>query len=74
MTRHPVQSSNIKSIGHDPKTNTLEVEFGSGGVYQYHGVPAEEHSNLIHHPHDGSIGKHLHVHIKGKYACMKVSE
>lgn len=38
MIRQPVSSSNIRSIGYDSKSNTLEIEFHSGGVYQYFGV------------------------------------
>ena len=69
MIRVPVQSSNIRSIGHDPLTNTLEVEFVNGGVYQYDGVPAEKHSALVGAE---SIGRHLHQHIKQNHAARKL--
>ena len=39
MDRNQVASSNIRSIGYDMQTQTLEVEFLSGWVYQYYGVP-----------------------------------
>jgi len=39
MLRMSVSSSNISSVGYDPKTQTLEVEFHNGGVYQYFNVP-----------------------------------
>lgn len=39
MYRIPVNSSNIKSIGYDKSTATLEVEFTSLDVYQYFNVP-----------------------------------
>lgn len=29
----PVVSSNVKAIGFDDKTNTLRVQFNSGGMY-----------------------------------------
>lgn len=37
ISRIPVESSQLKSIGYDPETQTLEVEFasGSGGIYRY---------------------------------------
>jgi hypothetical protein len=38
VDRKPVSSSNISSIGYDPKSQTLEIEFHSGGIYQYDGV------------------------------------
>jgi hypothetical protein len=39
MERHSVTSSNVKSIGYDASSSTLEVEFNSGGIYQYYSVP-----------------------------------
>ena len=39
MDRTPVQSSNIRSVGYDPASRTLEVEFHSSGLYQYSSVP-----------------------------------
>ena len=44
MKRTSVKSSNILSVGHDPETNTLEIEFKGGGVYSYDGVSAAKHS------------------------------
>src|SRR3546814_14208537 len=35
MNRTPVKSSQIASIGHDPSTNTLAIEFKGGKVYHY---------------------------------------
>lgn len=39
MEREPARSSNIKSVGYDEEQMLLEVEFHSGSVYQYSGVP-----------------------------------
>ena len=39
MWREPVASTSIASIGYDAGTQTLEVEFEGGAVYQYHNVP-----------------------------------
>lgn len=40
MDRQYVDSSMIVSIGYDPTTSTLEVEFKSGGaIWQYTGFP-----------------------------------
>jgi hypothetical protein len=39
MDRAQVQSSSLRSVGFDPNEKVLEVEFQSGGVYQYFGVP-----------------------------------
>lgn len=69
MNRISVASSNIKSIGHDPETKTLEVEFSNGGLYQYDGVDAEAHAALVNAP---SVGSHFAAHIRGKYRHAKV--
>lgn len=62
ITRTPVQSSNIKSIGYDEPKRILEIEFTKGGhVYQYSPVTASAYRELINAP---SIGKHFHSHIK----------
>jgi len=61
MDRTPVKSSNIRSVGYDEGSKTLEVEFSSGSVYQYHDVDAEKHKALMG---ADSIGKHFSAHIK----------
>lgn len=47
MKRVAVKSSNIKSIGYDADTETLEVAFNSGSVYRYFNVPAQLHKRLM---------------------------
>lgn len=47
MERQPVKSTNVKSVGYDAKKKVLEVEFKSGGVYQYAGVPPEMYADLL---------------------------
>ena len=47
MDRNQVASSNIRSIGYDMQTQTLEVEFLSGWVYQYYGVPEFIHQEIM---------------------------
>ena len=61
MIRARVKSSNIVSIGHEPRTNTLEVEFAGGRVYQYNDVNFSEYNRLMN---AGSIGKHFAAFIK----------
>ena len=40
MKRAPVDSSSIATVGYDPASRTLEIEFRDGDVYQYFNVPA----------------------------------
>jgi hypothetical protein len=61
IPRQPVQSSNIKSIGHDGD-KTLSVEFKNGGVYHYHDVTPAQHAALVG---ADSVGGHFHSNIKG---------
>jgi hypothetical protein len=58
VIRQPVASSSIRTIGHDPGTNELHVEFASGACYAYKNVPqalfdklltAESIGNAFHH-------------------------
>ncbi|WP_027339962.1 KTSC domain-containing protein [Halonatronum saccharophilum] len=69
MDRTPVSSSNLDSVGYDPATETLEIAFHSGGVYQYSGVPQSEFNGLMS---AGSHGRYFHHHIRGSYPYFKV--
>jgi hypothetical protein len=70
MRREPVVSSNIKAVGHDEKTSILEVEFNSGSVYQYTGVPKEVYTALVS---AASVGKYFGASVKGVYPFEKIS-
>jgi hypothetical protein len=65
---HPVASSNITAIGHDPAFKELHVQFKTGGTYIYSDVSAEEHAALLKAK---SIGGHVHAHIKAKKRSRK---
>jgi len=68
MERTPVTSSQIKSIGHDPENNLLEVEFNSGGVYQYQNFTSTHHEKLMGAE---SKGSHFGKHVKGVHPFRK---
>lgn len=70
MTRTAVKSSNIKSVGHDGSTNTLEVEFQSGGVWQYASVPREKFDRMVAAP---SAGKYFHQWVKRLHRGRQVA-
>ncbi len=69
MNRIPVRSSNIRSIGYDEASGTLEVEFHNGSIYQYYEVPEIVYRNLMH---ASSKGSYLHRHIRGRYPFQRV--
>lgn len=68
MERIPVTSKNIQSIGYDADSHTLEVEFNSGGVYQYSSVPQEVYEGFIG---ADSKGRYFSANIKGVYSFSK---
>ncbi len=68
MNRTPVRSSNIRSIGYEVETRTLEVEFHSGGVYQYSGVPETVFQGFMR---SASKGSFFHDHIQDQYSCSQ---
>ncbi|MHB8772680.1 MAG: KTSC domain-containing protein [Syntrophales bacterium] len=69
MERIAVSSSNIGTIGYEAETQTLEVEFLNGSIYQYAGVPVGEHEAMMN---CDSKGKYLNANIKGRYSCTKL--
>jgi hypothetical protein len=64
IPRVSVSSTSIASIGYDEATQTLEVEFAHGGVYQYFDVPARVHQDLMA---ASSIGRYVAEEIKPFY-------
>ena len=61
IIRQIVVSNNIKSIGYDKETLTLEVEFRGGATYQYNQVPEGIYLGLMS---AASTGSFFHQHIK----------
>ena len=47
LKREPVESSGLVSVGYDEASETLEVEFPSGTIYQYYEVPKELYDELM---------------------------
>lgn len=69
MKREPVSSSNIVSVGYDTASETLELEFMSGSVYQYYNVPQSIYDALIAAP---SAGKFFTYQIKNAFPYSRV--
>lgn len=67
---HPVKSSQISEIGHDPETNTLHVKFIRGGHYSYAGVDADKFEKFKASPSQGTF---LGREIKPNHAFTKHS-
>lgn len=69
MDRRVVQSSNVASIGYDEASSTLEVEFQSGAIYQYYGVPQNIYEQLMQAP---SKGQFINAYIKNAFPYSRV--
>ena len=69
MDKQRVSSSTVISIGYDVRTQTLEIEFGSGRVYQYYGVPDRVNDEIMQAP---SKGQFFNTYIKNAYAFSRV--
>lgn len=65
MNRIGVRSSNVSSVGYDPATSTLEVEFHGGRIYQYANVPERHFSALTSGV--GSVGSYFNRYVKNSY-------
>ena len=70
MEHRSVSSSNLSSVGYDESTETLEVQFQNGSVFQYHGVSAETHEQLMQ---ARSVGSFFHSNIKNTFEHSKQS-
>lgn len=66
MQRTPVVSSGVASVGYDPVTLVLEVEFKNGKVYRYQQVPRAAHRLLMQAP---SIGRFLNEQIIPRFTA-----
>ena len=86
MEMRPVTSSQIHSIGHDPETQTLRIQFKDrtnkkgetipGGVYEYTDVPDHVHAGLLAADADEkqSVGGHFRQRvIGGGFAYRRIS-
>ena len=69
MDRQPVQSSNLVSVGYDASSQTMEIEFRDGRVYQYFDVPGSVFDELVV---AASAGSYFHHNIRGVYRYARL--
>lgn len=70
MRRSKIEgSSNVAEIGYDEQTQTLQVMFHNGGVYNYADVSPQQHSECMAAKSKGSF---LARNIKGQCECERV--
>lgn len=68
MKRLPVESSNIKSIGHNFLTKNLEIEFKDGNIYRYKKVPRSIFRDIMG---SESKGKYFFKNIRFDFPYRK---
>ena len=71
IPRTAVESSNLKSVGYDAASKTLEVEFNHGGIYRYLNVPPATHKALMK---SESKGNFFNANIRRKFRFQRWKE
>jgi non-canonical purine NTP pyrophosphatase (RdgB/HAM1 family) len=71
MKRTPVESSDVVSIGYNPKDRQLEIEFREGRIYLYSEVPQDIYDAFLR---ADSFGGYFNAYINGYYRYRKVEE
>ncbi len=69
MRRTPVTSTDLRSVGYDHEVSILEVEFRSGGVYQYANVPRHIYEEMMKAESQGS---YFNTQIRDRYSSAKI--
>lgn len=70
MKRESVDSSAVRSAGYDEKRLIMEIEFASGDVYEYLGVPV---SVFVQFLNAASKGQFVNAVVKPLYTFHHVS-
>jgi hypothetical protein len=69
VERTPVKSRILRSVGYNDSTKILEIEFTSGLVYQFSGVPPKVYADLMH---SDEIGKYFSEKVRPKFQTKQV--
>ena len=70
MEMIPVESSNLKSVGYEPASKTLRIQFNTGTVYDYYNVPEQVFQNLLNAE---SKGRYFHAAIRMAYRYVRIN-
>jgi len=69
IVREPMSSTNVASAGYDEASETLEVEFANGTIYQYFNVGPALYEQFLTAP---SKGQFLNMYIRNSYPYSRV--
>ena len=70
VERLSVKSRILRSVGYNESTKILEIEFSSGLVYQYSGVPPKVYADLMH---SAEIGKYYSEKVRPRFQTKQVA-
>jgi len=69
LERQPVKSRILRTLGYDESTKILEIEFQTGLVYQYAGVPLKVYRELIR---SDEIGKYFTDKVRNRFRTKQI--
>ncbi len=69
ITREPVISTNVASVGYSRHLRALEIEFTRGAIYRFLDVPSNVYRGLIGAE---SKGRFIAENIRGRYRFVRV--
>jgi len=69
LERQSVKSAILRSVGYDDSTKILEIEFHTGLVYHYLGVPAKVYADFMH---SEELGKYFSEKIRPRFRTKQV--
>lgn len=69
IRRVPIDSSAVTSVGYDPRTKALDIEFAGGVVYRYAQVPDRIVRQLLQ---ASSKGRFVNARIRDAYPFRRI--
>lgn len=67
MKREKVNSSHLASVGYEPTSRKMHIEFKNGAVYEYSAVPKQFHKTLTEADSQGSFfHQNFKPHFNGR--------
>jgi hypothetical protein len=69
LERQPVKSRILRSVGYDESSKILEIEFHSGLVYEYLGVPPKVYKDLMS---SDAVGKYFSDKVRNRFRTKPI--
>jgi hypothetical protein len=69
LERKPVKSRILSSVGYDEISKILEIEFHTGLVYEYSGVPSKVYKDLMN---SEAIGKYFTEKVRNRFRTKQI--